>query len=86
MEGTKKQAIERCLLPVLIKQEVRVKRKNRQLQNFIKRMVLLRLGKNGCLTLLLTFAMHALCELPCSPLCLTSQAVKPRHHHLCVYG
>ena len=49
-------------------------------------MVLLRLGKNGDLILLLTVATHALCELPCSPLYLTSQPVKCRYHHLHTWG
>lgn len=76
--ATKKKAIE----PVLIKQEVKVQRKTRQFWNFTRGMVLLRSGKKNYLILLFTFATHALCELPCSSLCLTSQPVKCRHHHL----
>lgn len=40
--------------------------------------------KVGDLILFFTFATHALCELPCSSLWLTSQPLKHRYHHLCV--
>lgn len=73
--AAKKQVIEIRLLLTVIKQgEVKKrKKKKRQFWNFTRGMSLLRLGKTRELIWLFMFGTCALCECPCSTLCLAFQ-------------
>lgn len=74
--AAKKRAIEICLLPTIIKQgEVKKRKKEKAVLEFYQRDDSVKTGEKQGLNFT-SHIWHALCELPCSTLCLPFQPGK----------